>query len=103
MYKLLCKLNIHEGAVYDNVPTNVMNKCAEELSGTLTELINYAFKKKRFTDDMKRPEIAPIFNMNDDMLKGNYRPISIISILSKAFETIVAVQLMGYFKSILMI
>ncbi len=33
------------------------------------------------------------------MIKDNYRPISILAVLSKVFETI-AEQLMEYFKSI---
>ncbi len=40
---------------------------------------------------------TPIFKKNDDMLKENYR---LISILSKIFKTIVADQLMEFFKSI---
>ncbi len=72
--------------------------CTEELSVTLTKLVNYAFRNNRFPDDMKRAEISPIFKKNDDMLKDNCRPISILSIFSKVFETIVADQLMEYFK-----
>ncbi len=35
------------------------------------------------------------------MVKDNYRPISLLEIISKVFETIVAEQLMEYFKVIL--
>ncbi len=49
----------------------------------LTELINYAFKNKRFPDDMKNAEISPIIKQNDDMIKNNYRPVSILSISEK--------------------
>ncbi len=59
--------------------------CAEELSVIFTELVNYAFKKNRFPDDMRKADISPIFKKNDDMLKDNYRPISILSIFSKVF------------------
>ncbi len=44
----------------------------EELSVTLAEVVNYAFRTNRFPDDMKRAEISPIFKKNDDMLKENY-------------------------------
>ncbi len=49
---------------------------------------------------MKKAEISPIFKKKDDMIKGNYRPISILAVFSKVFETIIAEQLMEYFKSI---
>ncbi len=62
---------------YDNVPPKMVKICAEELSVTLTVLVNYAFEKKnRFPDDMKRAEISPIFRKNDGMLKDNYRPLA---------------------------
>ncbi len=44
--------------------------CAEELSITLTELVNCVFKKNRFPDDMKRAEISPIFKKNKYKPKG---------------------------------
>ncbi len=68
VYKLLCKLNIHKATGYANVSPKMVKICAEELSVTLTELVNYAFNKNRFPDDMKRAEISPIFKKNDDML-----------------------------------
>ncbi len=34
-------------------------------------IVNYAFKKNRFSDDMKRAEISPIFRKNGDMLMDN--------------------------------
>ncbi len=49
---------------------------------------------------MKKTEISPIFKKKDDMIKDNYRPISILAVFSKVFETIIAEQLMEYFKSI---
>ncbi len=95
VYKLLCKLIIHKATGYDNMPLNMVKIYAEEL----TELVNYAFKKNRCPDDVKRAEISPIFKKNY-ILKDNYRPISILSIFAKIFETIVADKLMEYFKSI---
>ncbi len=100
VYKLLSKLNIYKATGYDNVPPKMVKICAEELSVTLTELVNYAFKKNWFSDDMKRAEISLFKKKHYDILKDNYRPTSILSIFSKLFETILVDQLMEYFKSI---
>ncbi len=100
VYYMLCKLNINKATGYDNVPSKMVKICAEELSETLAELVNQAFTNNRFPEDMKKPEISPIFKKKDDMIKDNYRPISILAVLSKVFETIIAEQLMKYFKSI---
>jgi exonuclease III len=97
---LLSKLNVQKATGYDNIPPKMVKICAKELSVTLTELINDAFKCNRFPSDMKKAEISPIFKKKDDMLKDNYRPISILSVFSKVFETVVADQLMEYYRTI---
>ncbi len=74
--------------------------CADELSVTLTELINYAFSNKIFPDDMKKAEISLIVKKNDDLNTDNYKPISVLVVFSKVFETIIAEQLMEHFTSI---
>ncbi len=74
--------------------------CSNELYVTLSELINHFFQNSRFPEDMKKAEISPIFKKKDDMIKDNYRPISLFEIFSKVFETIVAEQLIEYFNDI---
>ena len=39
-----------------------------------------------FPTDLKMAEISPIFKKNDRLNKINYRPISILIILSKVYE-----------------
>ncbi len=59
--------------------------CSKELSQTLTQLVNNAFKQNIFPDDMKRAEVTPICKKKDDMIKNNYRPVSILSVFFKCF------------------
>ncbi len=100
VYQILCKLKINKATGYDNVPPKTVKIYAEELSETLAELVNQAFTNNKFLEDMKKAEISPIFKKKDDMIKDNYRPMSILAVFSKVFVTIIAEQLMEYFKSI---
>ncbi len=50
------------------MPPKIVKICVEELHVTLIEIVNYAFNKNRFPDDLKRAEISLIFKKNDDML-----------------------------------
>ncbi len=75
---------------YGQIPPKMVKICTKELSKTLTELVNNAFKQNIFPDDIKRGEVYPIFTKKDDIIKNNYRPVSILSVFSKVFETIVA-------------
>ncbi len=84
---------------YDNIPPKIVKMCSNELSVTLTELINHSFETSQIPEDMKRAEISPIFKKKDDMIQDKYKPISLHEIISKVFETIVAEQLMEYLRT----
>ncbi len=51
---MLCKLKINKATGYDNVAPKMVKICAEELSETLTELVNKTFTNNRFPGDIKK-------------------------------------------------
>ena len=66
--------------------------------------INKCFSEFFFPDDLKRAEVIPIFkkDMKKDSknLKENYRPVSILSNISKIYETCLYNELSSYFEEI---
>jgi hypothetical protein len=48
---ILSRLKIHKATGYDNIPPKMIKICSDELATTLTELVNSAFKSKRFPED----------------------------------------------------
>ena len=54
-----------------------------------------------FPDILKQAEICPIFKKGDAMNVCNYRPVSILPIVSKIFEKEMVRQLENYFEDIL--
>ncbi len=50
-------------------------------------------------DDFKVACVVPLYNKGDHNLEGNYRPISILPVVSKVFERIVHNQLTMYLNS----
>ena len=59
----------------------------------LTILINNCLKTGDFPDDVKLAEITPLFHKEDSLNNENYRPVSILSHLSKVFERILYKQI----------
>ena len=51
----------------------------------LTKIINDSYENGCFPDELKLAEVSPIFRKNDDLDKENYRPVSILSHVSKVF------------------
>jgi len=62
----------------------------------LNYLINRCFKEGVFPKELKKAKVIPVFKKGDKGNANNYRPISILPVLSKVFETIVKDRLLDY-------
>ena len=58
---------------------------------------NLSLDQGIFADDWKHARISPIFKSGDTEDFSNYRPISVLSIVSNVFEKLVYLQLYDYF------
>ena len=61
-------------------------------------MINMSFDNGCFPDDLKLAEVSPIFKKKDDLDKENYRPVSVLSHVSKVFERIMYQQIEDFMK-----
>lgn len=71
---------------YDEINTKIVKACCNELTGILTHLINMSFSQGIFPGKLKLSLIKPLFKKGDKCDINNYRPITLIPILSKIFE-----------------
>ena len=62
----------------------------------LTNCINEAIKNKKFPYSLKLSNVVPVHKKKDATDKTNYRPVSILPLLSKVFEKVMHIQLYGY-------
>ena len=62
---------------------------------------NYCINKGEFPNDLKHANIVPIYKKDKKREKENYRPVSILSNLSKIYEKLLYNQLYDYFNNIL--
>ena len=81
----------------DEIPTSVLKNSKTYLCPVLTHIINSSFVSGIFPDKLKISKVVPIFKKKGDKQNiVNYRPISLISNISKIFEKIVCNQLTEY-------
>ena len=75
----------------DNIPTKIIKENIDIMSNIFHEDINKCFSESFFPDDLKRAEVVPVFRKDikkdPKTLKENYRPVSILSNISKIYET----------------
>ena len=74
-----------------------------ELTTPLTSLMNNCMRGGVFLDNMKLAEVSPSYKKSNNLMKGNYGPVSVLTTLSKLYESTMDDQLLGHFVSILTI
>ncbi len=98
MVKLLRRLKASKASGYDGIPTSMIKDGAEELAVPLTYLINSCLEQSVFPDTEKYAKIIPVYKSGKRSSMDNYRPISILPVLSKVFEKVVQKQLYEYLE-----
>ena len=86
---LLKKIQSHKAQGPDNIPNRVLNQCAESLAPIITTIFQKSFDSGELPKDGTDANIAPVFKEGDKHTAGNYRPVSLTSVLSKSLEHIV--------------
>ena len=71
-------------------PVIVLKNCELDLSYILTELFNMCVKEFCFPDCWKVSSVVHVFkNVGQRSTAKNYHPVSLLSVVSKVFETFV--------------
>ena len=84
----------------DKIPAHVIIKdCLQAVLPTLASIINPSFATGIFSCSWKMAEVSPILKDGDFEDPNNYRPISLLPIMSKICERIALNQLMPYLLS----
>ena len=65
----------------------------------VTVYVNEALKTGSFPDSLKCANVRPIYKKEDPFDKKNYRPVSILPLLSKVYERVIYEQAWNYFET----
>ena len=98
--KELRSINIRKTAGCDLISAKLIKEGADFLCEPIQSLINKCIDTCTFPNALKLADVVPIFKKNDMLNKMNYRPISILSCISKIFEKLLILQLRMYFDDI---
>ena len=78
---------------YDNIPPKLVKMGANVLSVSITSIYNECIRSHTFPSDLKHAEVAPLFKKGDNLQTGNYRPVSVLTCISKVFESLMSDQI----------
>ena len=94
---LLKKIEPHKAPGPDNIPNMVLKQCATSLAPAVTILFQKSLDSGVLPKDWTDANVTPIFKKGDRQSAGNYRPVSLTSVLSKCLEHIVCHQMHKHF------
>uniref|UniRef100_A0A8K9V676 Reverse transcriptase domain-containing protein n=1 Tax=Oncorhynchus mykiss TaxID=8022 RepID=A0A8K9V676_ONCMY len=95
----LQNLDPYKSAGLDNLDPLFLKLSAAIVATPITSLFNLSFVSSKIPKDWKAVAVIPLFKRGDTLDPNCYRPISIMSRLSKVFESQVNKQITDHFKS----
>ena len=82
----------------DNISAYFLKVAAKVIAALLAQLFNYSFLLGIFPASLKIAKIEPIYKSGDKSDVSNYRPISILSPISKILEKLIHVRSINFFN-----
>ena len=86
--KIIKNLNRKKSAISSCIPGSILIGSMDIYLPLLTDIINESLKRGIITDELNIAEVIRSFKKADPFDKTNYRPISLLSHISKVFEYI---------------
>ena len=86
---------------FDNIPPKLLKSASQELAEPVTNLVNQSIRISHFPHDLKKAELSPLYKCKDDLIFTNYRPVSVLTSLSKLFERVYNDQMAKHFMELL--
>ena len=90
---ILRGLKAYEATGLDKIPAKILRLSADTIAPSLTFIFNLSLATVIYLDKWKQARATPIFKSGGRRQCENYRPISILPVVSKVFEKEVFRQL----------
>ena len=99
--KVISKLDTKKATGHDKLPAKLVRAGAAQLSGPLSLIVNNCFNQAKFPTECKLAEVSPLYKKDNQLIESNYRPVSILTCLSKIIEICMNNQLKDFNQNVL--
>ena len=95
--KAMLDLDINKASGPDNISNLILKNTATSLAEPLTKIFNISLQSSTFPDNWKLAHLSAIPKTSHPKSKTNFRPISLLSCMSKVMERIIFNEMYKYF------
>ena len=82
---------------FGNIPAKLLKEVSDICTPALNDIWNNEIiTQKWFPNNLKLPDMIPLFKKEDASLLKNYRPVSVLPVVSKIYERIMQKQILEY-------
>ena len=97
--ELLLSIPTHKATGGDGISAKILRIAAPAIAPSLTKLLNHGLSTQTFPTIWKIAKVTPVFKGNGSRNdKNNYRPISVLPILSKVLEKHICEHLCNFLR-----
>ena len=97
MLKETTALNNKKNGTFDNIPTKRVKEVSDICALPLNDIRNKeVIAQKSLPNNLKQADATPVFKKQDVSLLKNYRPVSVLPLVSKVYEKIMQKKILEY-------
>jgi len=96
--KMLREVNRSKATGLDNLPARFVSDAAEQIAPSISHIINISILQGKVPNELKLAKVTPLYKKGSKTETGNYRPVSVLSIISKVLERVVYNQIYEYIQ-----
>ena len=96
VYRLVSALRVDKATGLDGISAMLLKETCPEIVPFLTHIMNLSIRFGYFTDEWKISKVLPSYKEDIKSDPNNYRPVSILPVVSKIIEKVIFKQLYEY-------
>ena len=96
--KIISKRRPSSSCGLDLINSKIIKLARHQLVPVITHLINLSISSQRFPESWKVSKVVPLHKKEEAIYPKNYRPVSLLPVLSKILERVVFEQMISYLE-----
>ena len=96
--KIIKQLKNKKSTGHDGISNEILKCCSPVVDSFLADAINKAINEHVFPETLKVAKVIPLYKKGDYEKPENYRPISLLSSISKVFEKLLYKRILKFCK-----